>query len=71
MAQESPPSAITQRADGSTPASSSSVESFTPVHSWQPSSPWIAAIPSGAAFGALSAWLLPAHSMKAMRDSIG
>ena len=71
MAQESAPSAMIQRADGSTPASSSRVESFTPVHSWQPSSPWIAATPSGAGFGAFSAPELPAHSMKAMRDCIG
>ena len=71
MAAESAPSAITQRADGSTPASSSSVESFTPVHSAQLKTPWMAAMPSGCGCGALSAWLLPAHSMKAMRDCIG
>ena len=56
---------------GSTPASSSSVESLTPVHSAQASRPWIAGALSGCACGALSAPLLPAHSMKAMRDSIG
>ena len=55
MAAESAPSAISQRADGSTPASSSSVESCTPVHSEQLSKPWIAGTLSGCGCGAFSA----------------
>ena len=65
---ESAPSAITQVAAGSTPASSSSVESFTPVQSEHDSRPWIAWMSALAGCGALSAPLLPAHSRKVMRD---
>ena len=71
IAAASAPSATTHLALGSTPASSSRVASRTPVHSAHETRPWIAGTLSGCACGALSAPELPAHSTKAMRDSIG
>src|SRR3989442_11318210 len=62
---------MTHFAFGSKPASSSSVESRTPVHSEQDTRP------CSACAVALTGWLenigalLPLHSTNAMRDSIG
>jgi hypothetical protein len=67
----SAPSAISHFTLGSIPVSSSKVESLTPVHSAQETSPcsactlaWIASLEKNGA-------LLPPHSTNVMRDTIG
>ncbi len=68
-AAASAPSASSQAADGSTPASARTVESRGPVHSLQLISPWMSwtvAVAGGSAQA-----LLPEHSMKWMRETEG
>jgi hypothetical protein len=68
---ESAPSATIHFALGSTPASSSSVDKRTPVHSEHEARPcsawtlaWIGSLENSGA-------LLPPHSTKPMRDTVG
>ena len=70
-ARESAPSAMTHFAFGSMPASSSSVESRTPVHSEQDTRPCSACAVAWTGWLENIGALLPLHSTKAMRDSIG
>ena len=71
MPAASAPSASSQRALGSTPASSSSRDSGAPVHSEQETRPWSSPAVAWAGAGAIMPPLLPAHSTKAVRVCIG
>ena len=70
-ASESAPSAISHFAFGSIPASSSSVESITPLHSAQETRPCNACTLAWIGSGEKSGALLPPHSTNAMRDTVG
>src|SRR5207245_3517711 len=67
----SAPSATSHLALGSTPVSSSRVESATPVHSAQDASPCSACTLAWMGSREKSGALLPPHSTKVMRDTIG
>ena len=67
----SAPSAISHFAFGSTPVSSSKVESSTPVHSEQEAKPCNACTLAWIGSFEKSGALLPPHSTNAMRDTIG
>ena len=71
IAAASAPSARSHCAPGSAPASASTIDSGTPVHSLPETRPWIA--PQDAAGGAAFRLgrLLPEHSMNWMRDTMG
>ena len=71
IATASAPSATAQVADASTPASASSSDSGTPVHSLHETMPWNE--PTGRWIGTVCqpALLLPPHSMKISCDRIG
>src|SRR5262245_27125914 len=68
---KSAPSAMNHFAFGSTPTSSSSVVSITPVHSAQEQSPCSACTLAWMGSLEKSGALLPPHSRKEMRDTIG
>ena len=71
IAAASAPSARTQSARGSTPASSSSSRSGTPVHSLQDTRPCVCPHVSVGGVAPYISALLPEHSRKWIRDSIG
>ena len=70
-ANESAPSAMNHFAVGSIPVSSSNVESITPVHSAQEHRPWIPCTVVSIGSGEKSGALLPPHSRKVMRETMG
>src|SRR5262245_66243028 len=71
IAAASAPSARIHCALGSAPASFNTIDSGTPVHSLQDTSPWICPHVTAGGVGARLGRLLPEHSRKWMRDHMG